>query len=171
MSLVQILPLINSSVLRRLRIQTPPLPEQRRIARILTTVDEVIERTEALKIAKYQAIKQGLLHDLLTRGVDARGRLHPAPRQEAPALYKESPLGWIPKKWNVTTLGKTVADGGGFIQTGPFGSQLHSHEYVDNGVAVIMPQDINEVGISEEKIVYITTQKAHTLSAPYRPCK
>ena len=82
-----------------LEIPTPPLPEQRKIARILSTVDDLIELTEAL-IAKYRAIKQGLMHDLLTRGVDASGRLRP-PREEAPGLYRESAVGWVPREWEV----------------------------------------------------------------------
>lgn len=57
-------------------ILIPPLPQQRKIVRILTTLDNVITQTEAL-IAKYQAIKQGLMHDLFTRGVDATGKLRP----------------------------------------------------------------------------------------------
>ena len=48
-------------------VDLPPFPEQCKIARILSTVDDLIERTEAL-IAKYRAIKQGLMHDLLTAG-------------------------------------------------------------------------------------------------------
>jgi type I restriction enzyme S subunit len=54
----------------------PPPSQQRKIARILTTVDNLIEKTEAL-IAKYQAIKQGMMHDLFTRGVDEHGHLRP----------------------------------------------------------------------------------------------
>ena len=55
--------------LERLELSLPPLPEQRKIAKILTTLDKLIEKTEAL-ISKYQAIKQGMMHDLFTRGVD-----------------------------------------------------------------------------------------------------
>ena len=42
------------------------------------------------------------MHDLFTRGVTPDGKLRPT-RAEAPQLYKESPLGWIPKEWEVTT--------------------------------------------------------------------
>ena len=87
-------------------IDLPPLPEQRKIARILSTVDDLIERTEAL-IAKYRAIKQGLMHDLLTRGVDASGRLRP-PREEAPGLYRESAVGWVPREWEVVPIRSLV---------------------------------------------------------------
>jgi type I restriction enzyme, S subunit len=72
---------------------------QRKISGILSTCDTVIERTEAA-IAKYKAIKQGLLYDLFTRGLDTNGHLRSS-YQEAPALYKESELGMIPKEWEV----------------------------------------------------------------------
>ncbi len=75
---------------------------QQRIAKILTTCDTVIEQTQSA-IAKYKAIKQGMLHDLFTRGLDASGKLRPT-YQQAPELYKESELGMIPKEWEVKRL-------------------------------------------------------------------
>ena len=76
--------------------------EQRKIARILDTLDTTIRETEAI-IAKLKAVKQGLLHDMLTRGLDENGELRP-PQSEAPHLYKDSPLGWIPRQWEQTVL-------------------------------------------------------------------
>lgn len=76
--------------------------EQRRITEILSTLDEAITQTEAL-IAKHQQIKAGLMHDLFTRGVTPDGHLRPI-REQTPDLYKESPLGWIPKEWEVGEL-------------------------------------------------------------------
>ena len=84
-------------------IRWAPLVQQQRIAEILSTLDEAIEQTEAL-IAKTQQIRAGLMHDLFTRGVTKDGQLRPA-REEAPHLYKESPLGWIPKEWASSPLG------------------------------------------------------------------
>jgi len=89
-------------------IRLAPPPQQQRIAEILSTVDEAIEQTEAL-IAKTQAIKAGLMHDLFTRGVLPNGQLRP-PREEAPQLYKQSPLGWIPREWEVAELGDLYAE-------------------------------------------------------------
>ena len=83
-----------------------PPPRQRKIARILTTLDNLIEKTEAL-IAKYQAIKQGMMHDLFTRGIDAQGHLRPT-QAEAPDLYRQSELGWIPKEWASPTVGSVL---------------------------------------------------------------
>lgn len=95
---------IGSKDLYSLPVPAPSLDTQRRIAEILSTLDEAIEQTEAL-IAKMQQVKTGLMHDLFTRGVTLDGRLRPS-REQAPNLYKESPIGWIPKKWEVEFLGK-----------------------------------------------------------------
>lgn len=84
--------------LSALDVFCPRQPEQAQISRILDTLDTAIHETEAI-IAKLKAVKQGLLYDLLTRGIDANGELRP-PQVEAPHLYKESPLGWIPKEWS-----------------------------------------------------------------------
>ena len=103
---------LSASGVENAPLHLPPLPEQRKIAAILTTVDGLIEKTEAL-IGKYQSVKQGLMGDLFTRGVDPHGRLRP-PRTEAPQLYKQSQLGWIPKEWEVESLGANLEgiDGG-----------------------------------------------------------
>lgn len=98
---------INPTNLRRVEIRLPKdRHEQRLISEILSTVDEAIEQTDAL-IAKTQQIKAGLMHDLFTRGVTPDGKLRP-PREEAPLLFKESPLGWVPKEWEVVELGEIV---------------------------------------------------------------
>ena len=87
-----------------LNIPVPLAPQEAQpvIAQILDTLDTAIRETEAL-IDKLKAVKQGLLHDLLTRGIDANGQLRP-PQSEAPQLYKESPLGWIPREWDIVSL-------------------------------------------------------------------
>lgn len=95
---------IKRGELREFLVEIPGSErEQREIAQILDTLDTAIRETEAL-IGKLKAVKQGLLHDLLTRGIDANGQLRP-PQSEAPQLYKESPLGWIPREWSYGPLG------------------------------------------------------------------
>lgn len=162
--------LMSGNAITRLTLQkikafetpVPPTPEQRKIARILTTVDNLIEKTEAL-IAKYKAIKQGMMHDLFTRGVDEHGHLRP-PYEQAPELYKQSELGWIPKEWEARKLGEALRIAGGYLQTGPFGSQLHSYEYVTEGIPVVMPQDITGGRIFTDQIARITKSKADSMA-------
>lgn len=57
-------PSINRDYLYKITFCYFELEEQRKIAEVLTTVDDAIEQTEAL-IRKYQRIKQGLMQDLL----------------------------------------------------------------------------------------------------------
>lgn len=94
---------LSRKPLRTSRLPTPHIDEQRMMGRVLDTLDTAIHETEAI-IAKLKAVKQGLLHDLLTRGIDANGELR-MPQAVAPHLYKVSPLGWIPKEWDVQPLG------------------------------------------------------------------
>jgi type I restriction enzyme S subunit len=93
---------LSSSIVRRFRVPLPPLPEQQRIAEILDTLDEAIRKTEQV-IAKLQQVKQGLLHDLLTRGIDEHGELRDPDRH--PEQFKDSELGRVPRAWEVTTIG------------------------------------------------------------------
>ncbi|MBF8272027.1 MAG: type I restriction-modification system specificity subunit [Magnetococcales bacterium] len=95
---------LSKTILTSIPIDLPQIDEQSRITQILDTLDTAIRETEAI-IAKLKAVKQGMLHDLLTRGLDANGELRP-PQAEAPHLYKESPLGWIPKEWETKQLGE-----------------------------------------------------------------
>lgn len=93
---------INKRDTERFEILVAPPEKQRRIAEILSTVDDAIEQTEAL-IAKTQQIRAGLMNDLFTRGIATDGQLRPPP-EEAPQLYKESLFGWIPKEWDVVSV-------------------------------------------------------------------
>jgi type I restriction enzyme S subunit len=115
---------LSHSGIAKTPLTLPSPGHQAKIARILMNLDDLIEKTEAL-IAKYQAIKQGMMHDLFTRGVDEHGHLRPS-YAEAPDFYKPSELGWIPKEWDLVTAkqlcheitkGTTPSDV--FIEDGP----------------------------------------------------
>lgn len=88
---------ISGSEFASVEVPAPRLREQRRIAAILDTLDEAIRQTDAI-IAKLKLIRQGLVRDLLTRGIDESGELRPHPR-DAPQLYRETSLGPIPRSW------------------------------------------------------------------------
>ncbi len=95
---------LNQTELRSITLSLPPCQEQTQIAEVLSTIDCVIKQTEAL-IAKYRRIKTGLMHDLLTRGIDEKGNL----RDPATHKFKTSPLGPIPQEWEVVRL-ERIAD-------------------------------------------------------------
>lgn len=80
-------PKLMNNIMAEVVVSIPPLSEQRAIAAVLDTVDDAIQRADQL-IAKLKLIKAGLLHDLLTRGIDAEGNLRdPAAH---PEQFKES---------------------------------------------------------------------------------
>ena len=84
------LPIINKSTFERITICFPPLPEQQKIASILTSVDEVIEKTQS-QINKLQDLKKGTMNELLTKGIGH-------------TEFKDSPVGKIPKGWGVVSV-------------------------------------------------------------------
>lgn len=102
--------MLDMQAIKRVSIRAPKLETtQTRIAEILKTVDEAMEQTEAL-VAKLQQMKAGLMHDLFTRGVTPDGHLRPT-HQEAPHLYHETPLGWLPKEWSFGGLSDYLIGG------------------------------------------------------------
>ena len=88
---------IGGPEIRALPILLPPLPEQRAIADVLDSIDEAIERTEAV-IAATETLRDSLLHELLTRGVPG---WH-TEWQDVPGI------GTIPTDWEVVRLGDLI---------------------------------------------------------------
>jgi type I restriction enzyme S subunit len=72
-------------------VKLPPLYEQQKIARILTSVDEVIEKTQA-QIDKLKNLKTGMMQELLTNGIGH-------------TEFKDSSVGRIPAEWDVRKFG------------------------------------------------------------------
>jgi type I restriction enzyme S subunit len=80
-----------------------------------------------------------------------------------PVVRKFLP-GSFPNQWEELTLGDVCKRGGGDIQTGPFGSQLHAADYVPVGIPSIMPQNIGDNRVIENGIARITPEDAKRLS-------
>jgi type I restriction enzyme S subunit len=108
---------------QNLEFPISPLAEQRKIAENLETIDNAIEKTDAI-IEKYKRIKQGLMQDLLTNGIDENWQI----RNEKTHKFKDSPLGRIPEEWEVVRLGEIS-----FLK-GRIGWQgLTTQEYLEDG--------------------------------------
>lgn len=67
----------------------------------------------------------------------------------------------VPNGWKFTSLGMVCS---GNLQTGPFGSQLHAHEYTDEGIPVLMPKDLNDFRANYESAAKIPQIRANDLS-------
>jgi len=63
--------------------------------------------------------------------------------------------------WTAATLKDVVTTSG--IQTGPFGSQLHAHDYTPTGVGVVMPQDLGDNVIVLDDMARIDPSRAKSL--------
>lgn len=91
---------LNLSIIKSVPIALPPLPEQQKIAAILTAVDDKLD-VIARQIEATQTLKQGLMQTLFSRGVgtqDADG--HWVPHTD----FKDSELGEIPVGWEIRSL-------------------------------------------------------------------
>lgn len=123
--------------------------EQGFISDILSSSDRQIHETEVI-IAKLKQLKQGLLFDLLTRGVDKNGELRPT-YEQAPDLYKPSELGWIPTDWVVKTLKEisTVRSG-----STPLRARAEHYYCSEGGYPWVKTMDLNENSIvtTDERI-------------------
>lgn len=94
-------PNLNTGIVNAMPFPLPPLDEQRAIAAILDTIDAAIQNAERV-IAKQKSIRAGLLDDLLTYGLDANGE--PRDVLTHPEQFQESPLGLMPRDWDVVAL-------------------------------------------------------------------
>ena len=139
---------ISKSDLQTLQLRLPPVAELPVIAQLLDTLDTAIHQTEAI-VEKLKQVKQGLLHDLLTRGVDANGDLRPS-YEQAPELYQDSPLGWVPKAWDVVTL-ESVS------HTVTSGSRDWARFYADSGALFVRIGNLTRehINFRYESTIYV----------------
>ena len=73
-----------------IKLPVPPLPEQQKIAEILSTVDEQISTTDKI-IEKSKELKKGLMQKLFSEGIGH-------------TEFKDTKIGRIPKYWEVKQL-------------------------------------------------------------------
>lgn len=163
--------------LKRMTVCLPLPEEQLEIAHILGTLDDKIElnrRMNATLEVMARAIFKSWFVDFDPVRAKASGepaesicrRLGLTPDVLAlfPDSFQDSELGEIPQGWCISTLAVEAKRCGGFVQTGPFGSQLHAADYVPEGVPVVMPQDLVNRRISVERIARVTIDMAQRLS-------
>ena len=130
---------IKQTELVKIPLLLPPLPEQRKIAEILGSVDEAIQSTKKV-ISRTKRVKQGLLQELLTRGIGH-------------TRFKKTEIGEIPEEWEVVPLSELVHPERpityGIVQTGP---------YITNGIPCVRVVDIVKREIKIEDLITTTEQ-------------
>ena len=144
----QAYPAVLASDVAGFTLPIPPLPEQRAIAAVLDSIDDAIERTDAV-IAATERLRDALLHELLTRGV-------PGWHSE----WKEvSGIGTVPACWEVVRLGDVCEVKGG--KRLPKGSSFADK---DTGLPYIRVVDFSERTVDPSDIQYLDPDIQQTIS-------
>ena len=102
---------LNKSAINGALIPTAPLPEQQKIAEILTTVDDKISSIEE-RIQETEQLKKGLMEKLLTEGIGH-------------TEFKDTEIGRVPASWEIQELGEVCKE----ITTG----KLNANAMVPDG--------------------------------------
>ncbi len=130
----------------------PPLPEQKKIASILTSVDEVIENTQK-QIDKLQDLKKATMNELLTKGIGH-------------TEFKDSELGQIPKSWEVKRLKEVTIK----IRDGNYGANYPSEsEMLKTGVPFLTLTVIGKnQKIDRGKLKYFQEKTCSVIKSTYQ---
>lgn len=148
---------LTAEIVKNFRIGLPPLPEQHKIASILSKVDEHISHTEAI-IEKTEELKKGLMQQLLTKGIGH-------------TKFKKTEIGEIPEEWDVVKLVDVSLNllGGGTPSTAnneywdgsiPWMTSAHINgRYIRSGQKYITQKGLEQSStklIPKENILFVT---------------
>jgi type I restriction enzyme S subunit len=112
--------------LKEFRLSLPPLPEQKKIAHILSTVQRAIEAQERI-IQTSTELKKALMHKLFTEGL----------RHEP---QKQTEIGPVPESWEVVKIKDHCIESA----FGPrFGSELYA---ADGNILTLRTTDMEDDG-------------------------
>ena len=135
---------------QNMEVELPPIAEQQKIADMLKTVDEAINKTEEI-LLKAEDLKRGVMERLLTEGINH-------------TEFKQSAIGKVPKDWLVTKLGEiaTITRGGSprpiedFITTDEDGLNWLKIGDIESGAKYITrtSQKIKKSGLSKTTQVH-----------------
>lgn len=142
---------ISSKEIYNLIIPSPPLPEQKKIAEILSTWDKAIEQIQNLIEAK-KKLKKGLMQQLLSgrirfpefgKGINNNelkffsGKIseEKVEAEFKKANYKKTKAGWIPKDWECVQFIEICK-----LVRGPFGGSLKKEIFVQSGYKIYEQQ-------------------------------
>ncbi len=162
--------------MRQIPVLVPSDDEQAAIVRFLDHANRKIDgfiRAKRKLIGLLNEQKQAIIHRAVTRGVDHpqisqisadenQKNLRPS-AQSADNNLKPSGIPWlgdIPKHWETITVGAATS----MIQTGPFGSQIHSNEYIRGGTPIINPSHMKDGSIVADMDVAVGESKLRELA-------
>lgn len=114
--------------------------QQSRIAYVLDAIDDAIQKSEAV-IEKLKLVREGMLHDLLTCGLDEDGRIRDPIAH--PEQFRDSQLGRIPKEWEVVQIKDICCSFAGGTPS------RNISEFFDGGIPWVKSTEVNQDTIVE----------------------
>lgn len=147
-------PAINASELVRIPVPFPDPAEQTAIAAFLdretAKIDGlVLEQRRLMELLKEK--RQAVISHVVTKGLNPKAPMKPSGIEW---------LGDVPEHWSVKPLRRFSC----LVQSGPFGSQLHANEYVENCTPVINPTNLVDGTIVPNYEITITDAVVNRLS-------
>ena len=146
---------IYMPVFENLQVLLPSLGEQRKIAAILSSVDDAIEATQAV-IDQLQVVKKATMAELLTRGLPGR-HTH----------FEQTEIGEVPADWMLVTIDSLGPAEASTVRSGPFGSSMKTKDFRKEGTPVLTIQSLGEGAVLQEGLFYVDDAKTAEL-AEYR---
>tara|TARA_Y100000589_G_C27176785_1_gene639081 strand:+ start:1338 stop:2513 length:1176 start_codon:yes stop_codon:yes gene_type:complete len=117
-------PSLSRNDLHSIKVNLPPLPEQKKIAEILSRIDILIKNIK-LKIKKLEKLKISLINNLIQKGIKNY-------------VFKDSELGKIPNSWDIVNF-KDI------FSKNTYGPRFNASNYAQDGnVKTIRGTDILE---------------------------
>lgn len=136
---------INQAKMKALDVPLPLLPEQKKIAHILSTVQRAIEQQERI-IATTTELKKALMQKLFTEGL--RGE-----------LQKQTEIGLVPESWEVSTVESICTIKASAMSY----QQLESAANVTNGVRVYGVK-VSDMNLPGNEIEFVSANLERQLS-------
>ena len=130
----------------RIRLKfVPGYVEQERIAAILSSIDDAIEKAQAV-IDQVQVVKRGLMQELFTRGLPGRHK-----------RFKQTEIGEVPEAWDVVSLAQSGA-------TVTSGSRGWAKYYSDDGALFLRITNVarNTIRLRLGDVRYVALPKGST---------
>ena len=129
---------LNQRDLIGIPVFVPPLPEQGKIAAILSSVDNAIEKTQAA-IDQVQVVKRGMMQEFLTRGLPGRH-----------TRFKQTEIGEIPDSWRTSRIGE--------IASCDYGTS-NSLQGNDSGIPILRMGNLIDGRVSLNDVKYLAAEK------------
>lgn len=149
------IPHVPSDFTKIFQVLQPPLSEQRRIADILSTIDEQIGQTQEI-IDVIDDLKEGFIQDMLTKGASNR--------ETSMVKVPMIPKMWeLPTHWDLQFL-EDVCE---FITDGTH----QTPDYVEEGIPFLRVENITDGKINWEDLVYISKEEYEEIVSSKKPHK